>query len=56
MGSASPCGMGHQTPRPATEAAAKARADAKEKEAREKSTRRLMREAEYRRKHPPGHA
>jgi len=31
-------------------------ADAKEKEQREKSTRRLMREAEYRRKHPPGSA
>ena len=42
--------------RAAKEAAAKARADAKEKEEREKSTRRLMREAEYRRKHPPGHA
>ena len=42
--------------RAAKEAAAKPRADAKEKEAREKSTRRLMREAEYRRKHPPGHA
>ena len=42
--------------RAAKEAAAKARAEAKEKEEREKSTRRLMREAEYRRKHPPGHA
>lgn len=40
--------------RAAKEAAAKARAEAKEKEEREKSTRRLMREAEYRRKHPPG--
>ena len=40
----------------AKDAAAKARADAKEKEEREKSTRRLMRQAEYRRKHPPGHA
>ena len=42
--------------RAAKEAAAKARAEAKEKEEREKSTRRLMREAEYRRKHPPGRA
>ena len=42
--------------RAAKEAAAKARAEAKEKEEREKSTRRLMRETEYRRKHPPGHA
>ena len=42
--------------RAAKEAAAKARADAKEKEEREKSTRRLMREAAYRRKHPPGFA
>ena len=37
-------------------AAAQAKADAKQKEEREKSVRRLMREAEYRRKHPPGHA
>ena len=37
-------------------AALKARAEAKEKEEREKSVRRLMREVEYRRKHPPGHA
>ncbi len=28
MGSGSPCGMAHQTPRPAKEAAAKARAPA----------------------------
>ena len=42
--------------RAAKEAAAKARAEAKQKEEREKSVRRLMREAEYRRKHPPGHA
>ena len=42
--------------RAAKEAAAKARADAKQKEEREKSVRRLMREAEYRRKHPPGYA
>ena len=34
-------------------AAKEAAAKAKEKEEREKSTRRLMREAEYRRKHPP---
>ncbi len=40
----------------AKEAAAKARAEAKQKEEREKSTRRLMREAAYRRKHPPGFA
>ena len=42
--------------RAAKEATAKARAEAKDKEEREKSTRRLMRAAEYRRKHPPGHA
>ena len=42
--------------RAAKEAAAKARADAKEKEEREKSTRRLMRAEAYRRKHPPGFA
>ena len=36
--------------------AAKARAEARQKEEREKSVRRLMREAAYRRKHPPGHA
>ena len=42
--------------RAAKEAAAKARADAKQKEEREKSMRRLMREAAYRRKHPPGSA
>ena len=40
----------------AKEAAAKARAEAKQKEEREKSMRRLMREAAYRRKHPPGSA
>ena len=40
----------------AKEAAAKARAEAKQKEEREKSIRRLMREAAYRRKHPPGFA
>ena len=40
----------------AKEAAAKARAEAKQKEEREKSLRRLMREAAYRRKHPPGSA
>jgi hypothetical protein len=37
-------------------AAAKAKADAKEKEASEKLSRRLAREAAYRKKHPPGHA
>ncbi len=42
--------------RAAKEAAAKARAEAKQKEEREKSLRRLMREAAYRRKHPPGSA
>jgi hypothetical protein len=42
--------------RAAKEAATKARADAKEKEEREKSTRRLMRADAYRRKHPPGFA
>ncbi len=40
----------------AKEAAAKARAEAKQKEEREKSMRRLAREAAYRRKHPPGSA
>jgi hypothetical protein len=35
---------------------AKAKADAKEKEASEKLSRRLAREAAYRKKHPPGHA
>ena len=34
----------------------RARAEAKQKEGREKSMRRLMREAAYRRKHPPGSA
>ena len=38
------------------EAAAAARAAAKQKEEGEKSTRRLMREAAYRLKHPPGFA
>jgi hypothetical protein len=42
--------------RTAKQAAAKARAEAKQKEEREKSMRRLMREAAYRRKHPPGSA
>ncbi|HOC55659.1 MAG TPA: hypothetical protein PKI20_08570 [Verrucomicrobiota bacterium] len=42
--------------RAAKEAAAAARAAAKQKEEMEKSTRRLMREAAYRRKHPPGSA
>jgi hypothetical protein len=42
--------------RAAKEAAAAARAAAKQKEEMEKSTRRLMREAAYRRKHPPGFA
>ena len=42
--------------RAAKEAAAKARAEAKQKEEREKSLRRLMHEAAYRRKHPPGSA
>ncbi len=38
------------------DAAAKAKADAKRKEESEKLSRRLAREAAYRRKHPPGHA
>ncbi len=42
--------------RAAKEAATAARAAAKQKEEMEKSTRRLMREAAYRRKHPPGFA
>ncbi len=37
-------------------AAIAARAEAKRKEEMEKTTRRLMREAAYRRKHPPGFA
>jgi hypothetical protein len=37
-------------------AAAQARAEAKRKEESEKLSRRLAREAAYRRKHPPGHA
>jgi phosphopantetheinyl transferase (holo-ACP synthase) len=40
----------------AKEAAAKARAEAKEKEDREKLTCRLLREDAYRRKHPSGFA
>ena len=40
----------------AKEAAAKARAEAKRKEESEKLSRRLAREADYRRKHPPGFA
>ena len=40
----------------AKDAVAAARAAANEKEEREKSMRRLMREAAYRQKHPPGHA
>ncbi len=40
----------------AKEAKAAARAEAKRKEESEKLTRRLNRQAEYRRKHPPGHA
>ena len=42
--------------RAAKEAAAKTRADTKRKEESEKLSRRLMREAAYRRKHPPGSA
>ena len=42
--------------RAAKEAAAKARAEAKRKEESEKLSRRLAREAAYRRKHPPGFA
>ncbi len=42
--------------RAAKDAAAKARAEAKRKEESEKLSRRLAREAAYRRKHPPGHA
>jgi hypothetical protein len=37
-------------------AAAQAKADAKRREESEKLSRRLAREAAYRRKHPPGHA
>ncbi len=37
-------------------AAAQAKADAKRKEESEKLSRRLAREAAYRRNHPPGHA
>ncbi|HWQ92759.1 MAG TPA: hypothetical protein VN673_13875 [Clostridia bacterium] len=37
-------------------AVAQARADAKRKEESEKLSRRLARQAAYRRKHPPGHA
>jgi hypothetical protein len=40
----------------AKEAAAQARAEAKRKEESEKLSRRLAREAAYRRKHPPGFA
>ena len=42
--------------RAAKEAAAAARAAAKQKEEMDKMSRRLAREAAYRRKHPPGHA
>ena len=38
------------------DAAAQAKAEAKRKEESEKLSRRLAREAAYRRKHPPGHA
>src|SRR5690349_9651008 len=37
-------------------AALKAKADAKQKEESDKLSRRLAREAAYRRRHPPGHA
>jgi hypothetical protein len=40
----------------AKDAAAQAKAEAKQKEESDKLSRRLAREAAYRRKHPPGHA